>query len=108
VRHAYLPERLCVCIAPDLKWSQRPTRRAIQAPTVITIKSQYDQDLGARMKVCYKDCLSDWNAPAHMSKRDYQRSCRARKIFETRGEDRGARKVVFDSLKWAGFAIFRS
>ena len=36
----------------------------------------YPQDMRAQMKAWYEDCRKGWDAKTHMSKRDYESTCR--------------------------------
>src|SRR5262245_4411510 len=37
---------------------------------------QYPKDVKSRMNTWYEDCRKGWDAKTHMSKKDYERTCR--------------------------------
>jgi hypothetical protein len=37
---------------------------------------QYPKDMKARMNTWYEDCRKGWDAKTHMSKKEYDRTCR--------------------------------
>ena len=37
---------------------------------------QYPNDMRAHMQAWYEDCRKGWDAKTHMSKKDYERTCR--------------------------------
>lgn len=37
---------------------------------------QYPKDLKARMNTWYEDCRKGWDSKTHMSKKEYERTCR--------------------------------
>jgi hypothetical protein len=57
--------------------SDGPAKRQSSSKGVGTrALGQYPQDLKARMNTWYEDCRKGWDSKTHMSKKEYERTCR--------------------------------
>ncbi len=64
--------------AANAQSDTEPSRSA--APTSKAVGSRalghHDEELRARRHTWYEDCRKGWDASTHMSKKDYERTCR--------------------------------